>query len=467
MVGGFILGVIELKIKDEDRQSTLDMKKRVDTGEEYVTLFFSFDIVNSTQYKTIALKDSQQIIKNIFDKLEKLISGNIKHAKYWRTIGDEIIFYLQTSKKDDIKEAVDTIFSILNEMKKQISNCDIKLENSDLENYRYPDLISIKGTCWLALVGDTNNSLNRKYNTGFMLNDNRLEFQGHDIDVGFRVAKYTRKRRLALNFELAYILSEYKSCENKLHFIGYEVLKGVWNSRKYPIIWYHSNELKKLEQVSYEETNDNIIDNFENSFFYDEEDYCELTKNYNSNIDKFKNIKMRVLLKQICSNLNLTKKIEKIYSELNGKSIPGNDYIEGIKKEIHLVVICYNEEKNTIVCFKRKKDDKWDFGCITIDLENNDSDLEEKLKEEYLEKFKIIVEVKKIYRTYYIKKDFKKVVGLRFIGAIKDLPKEFSNPKYTEYCEVSLENYKDFQYIDQLEFEDIIFEILGNKHEVD
>lgn len=453
--------MVELDIKEIDRESTLNMRARVD--EEYVTLFFSFDIVNSTQYKTIALKDSQQIIKNIFDKLEKMIENNIPASKYWRTVGDEIIFYLQTSKKDEIKDSVDIIFSILNEIKNQISNGEIKLENSSIDHYRYPELISIKGTCWLALVGDTTNSLNRKYNTGFMLNDNRLEFQGHDIDIGFRVSKYTRKRRLALNFELAYILSEYKSCENKLHFVGYQILKGVWNSRKYPIIWYHTNELKKLIDIKYKETNDNIIENFENSFFYDEDDHCELTKNYNINKKNYRNIKISNLLKQICSNLNLNKKINKINQELNGKAIPDRDFIAGIKKEIHLVVICYNKKSNSIVCFKRSDDSYLDFGCIKIDIEKNDSNLEEKLKEEYLEQFNIDVNVGKIYRTFYINNNLKKVIGLRFIGDVSSIPETITNSKYSKIQEITIENYKDFEYIDPDEFKNIIFELLSKE----
>ena len=104
--------------------------------KKYVTLFFSFDIVNSTQYKTIALQNSINIIREIFREIETLMDENIQIMQYWRTIGDEIIFYLEVYKMEEILESIEIVFAILNRVRKDILNEKIKLNCFDT-NYRY------------------------------------------------------------------------------------------------------------------------------------------------------------------------------------------------------------------------------------------------------------------------------------------------------------------------------------------
>ncbi|MBU3841761.1 MAG: hypothetical protein IAA47_01975 [Candidatus Fusobacterium pullicola] len=295
--------------------------------KKYVTLFFSFDIVNSTQYKTIALQNSINIIREIFREIETLMDENIQIMQYWRTIGDEIIFYLEVYKMEEILESIEIVFAILNRVRKDILNEKIKLNCFDTNyRYKYPELISLKATAWLAIVSENDREAqNVKYKVGYMTNDKRLEFQGYDIDIGFRVAEYTRNRRFALSFELAYLISKYERYKDNLKFIGYRKMKGVWNQRKYPIIWYHNKHLKKLKDEENLDDNDFILEDFNKSFFYDEEEFCELTKEYISLnqevVDEKNSQEITHLLDKICQNLNLTKKIDEIYKTINEKNL--------------------------------------------------------------------------------------------------------------------------------------------------
>ncbi|MGL4866379.1 MAG: hypothetical protein ACRC4T_25075 [Cetobacterium sp.] len=445
-------------------------------NERYVTLFFSFDIVNSTQYKTIALKDSLKIIKKIFDEVEKLVVDNIEGIKYWRTIGDEIIFYLEIYKKNEILDSVEYIFAILNKVRKKILNGEIKIDEiQNKSQYRYPELISIKASAWLALVAeDGEKSLNIKYKTGYMTNDKRLEFQGHDIDIGFRVSEYTRNRRFALNFELAYLLSKYEVCKDNLKFIGYKKMKGVWNQRKYPIIWYHNKKLKMLKGEEGLSPDSFMIDGFEESFFYDEEDFCELTKEFNelnSNLEPKNYINEKKediskLLERICRNVNLINKLKEIESEIDNKDPANRSIVSGVVNEIHITVIC--KQLDNVILLKRSEEEKYDFGYIKVEIEKiGISDLKNYIETSYLEEFGLEVQIdEKIYTTYFVDKGSKRIMGLRFEGELQNQnieDKNLSHQKYNKIEKINKDNYKNYSYTEEKELVPLIEKILEQK----
>lgn len=441
----------------------------------YVTLFFSFDIVNSTQYKTIALHNSISIIRKIFQRIEELLSKNLDIIQYWRTIGDEIIFYLEVYKSSEIVESVEVVFAILNRIQREIHNGEIRLSHYDDDyNYKYPELISIKATAWLAVVSEdgTKNASNIKYNVGYMTNDNRLEFQGYDIDIGFRVAQYTRNRRFALSFELAYLISEYKKYQSNLKFIGYRKMKGVWNQRRYPIIWYHNTCLVKLHDEKDKEENLFVLPDFEESFFYDEDDFCELTKDYKdpdshfSKREKKKDIPL--LLQKIAANLNLEKKIQNIKNEMKDKDSRNRTTALDKRIELHISVIISKE--NQLLLFKRTQDQTYDFGYAKYPLNKLvNFEFPSILKDvtaKYLSDFGVNISINpNIFKYYNIEKTNKKIIGLRFKGT---LDSENENPihtishqKYTESQYISLENYKNFSYpTNANEFHEIITSVL-------
>lgn len=426
---------------------------------EFVTLFFSFDIVNSTKYKTIVLQDALIIINRLFEELDYLMKENIIGIQRWRTIGDEIIFYLEIYNEEEIIKAVEKAFGILNEMVYRIKNEKIQItKNNSERKYKYPEIISLKATCWLALVGnDMTKCKNVKYYSGGE-GDRRLEFLGHDIDIGFRVADHTRNRRMAVNFELAYMLYKNKATKNNLRIIGYEKLKGVWNERRYPIIWYHTEkaiDIGKTERSIESRT----LELFEESFFYDEEDYCTLTTKYQQNSNQ--NMLSIEQIPKIAKDQNLEKYLEKIKNEILNKR---ERLQSGIKaKETHFVAVCHDKQNDSLLGFVRN-DGKIDFGCININLMKLNEKLEDKIKKEYKELYNLEIEVKKIYRTFYLEKANKIVTGFRFVGLFSE--KEMKNfktdsPKYKKCFAINKENYLEQEYIDQKEFISIIEELLN------
>jgi len=78
----------ETEQKSDIEHNTQELNKDCDD----VLLFFSFDIVNSTLYKTI---NNYQWVYTI-DKILKLVKDKIKakipRAEVWRVFGDEIMF---------------------------------------------------------------------------------------------------------------------------------------------------------------------------------------------------------------------------------------------------------------------------------------------------------------------------------------------------------------------------------------
>ena len=65
------------------------------------------------------------------------------------------------------------------------------------------------------------------------------DFLGPDIDTGFRIGKCTQPGMLVVSVEMAELLSEAPGDVNPMigKIVGWEELKGVWNDKRYPVIW--------------------------------------------------------------------------------------------------------------------------------------------------------------------------------------------------------------------------------------
>ena len=66
-----------------------------------------------------------------------------------------------------------------------------------------------------------------------------------------------RDGRLALSFELAYLISQRTDTLSYLHIITYRRLKGVWKNKLYPIIWYHDPKAyleKYQKEIAFEDS---------------------------------------------------------------------------------------------------------------------------------------------------------------------------------------------------------------------
>lgn len=213
---------------------------------------------------------------------------------------------------------------------------------------------------------------------------------GQDIDTGFRIKKETQERRLVLSVELAEILSEKTEYLSNLNIITYKALKGVWRNRLYPIIWYHDS---KISGVSFEE-----------SFYYDETSYNQLSKEYflnrereDGNVTSYMFTEVHRALDKVIKDQRLEAKmrrISQIINETEGDFKAVENEFSNHLLEFHCAVVCCDIENKKVLIAKRK-DRKfltglWEFGCAKANTEEN---LNDSIKKEYKYDFGIDVEV--------------------------------------------------------------------------
>src|SRR5699024_6111703 len=113
-------------------------------------------------------------------------------------------------------------------------------------------------------------------------------------------------------------------------------LKGIWNNRAYPIIWYYDQR-----------QNDNVP--FEESFYYDEIQRTPLLQEYIENRKENNQFMMPMwmfsdvnkALEKLIQDLNLNQKLEKI-QDIIEKNSNDKKYIKSDTFELHIAAICYD-----------------------------------------------------------------------------------------------------------------------------
>lgn len=138
------------------------------------------------------------------------------------------------------------------------------------EESMYFDKIYVKTTIWIADVIDekiikTSEIENKINNIIFCPNSSsqkhEIDFLGSDIDLGFRISKFSHQNVLTLDAKLTYLLLHHKETikkeiEDCLKIVDYQMLKGVWRNHKYPIIWYCQKWEKDI--FRYDEQHDKL-----------------------------------------------------------------------------------------------------------------------------------------------------------------------------------------------------------------
>lgn len=373
----------------QNKESLMETKQ-----EQEVILFFSFDVVNSSLYKTINYYNWSTVLIRLFEKIKTSISFEIPNAELWRILGDEEIFIVRINNEDDISSYINKIYSTLISFSNDLKNGTFfdqfqNTQNFDSNLMRLQNVISLKAASWIAIVTDlseySNDSCIEEFDNIFVKYDSNytiFDFLGNDIDAGFRISKETCERRLVLSFELAYLLAD--TVPNFLNIITYKKLKGVWKNRLYPVIWYY--DPKKHNQVD-----------FKDSFYYDEHESNTLVEEYllnqskssseNTNIDHSEDVNR--VFKKILQDQNLSSKIEKINSTIHFTDNSIYTHIDKNLLELHCAVVCFNKTTKQIMIAKRSASRShypsfWEFGCAKGNLQE---DLAESLVKEYKQDF--------------------------------------------------------------------------------
>jgi hypothetical protein len=393
----------KIEKSEEQEKSACASFGEIETS--YLCLFYSFDIVNSTAYKSVTIW-WPVIIMELIQTIRKRVTGNqeLANSQMWRVIGDEVIFVLPIQNKTMLVSSIDSIFKLLQEMVRSLKNGNF-IENIDNQQAKkdtallkdQTQMLSLKCAAWIAAVSDSHNQANYYNNISFdypgtSQSPEMHEFLGRDIDAGFRVKQETMDRRLALSFELAYLLKDIR--RNCLYIIDYVRLKGVWENSLYPVVWYYNEEIIRSiyeNTDNYHEYNKSEY-SFANSFRYDETEGNDLVINYfargkmprkkkngskGSQSPRTQIEKDGVLLPsgmfsvdkafdKIARDRNLSFKMDYLKELFTDKVLIATS----IKKplELHLAVVCYDPETHKVMIARRSENHslnprKWDFGC--------------------------------------------------------------------------------------------------------
>ena len=329
--------------------------------------------------------------------IQKDVTKEIPQAQLWRVLGDEIIFFVTIRDIEEIYSTIDAIYGILvmtnvklkNE--KFFENIDAEFSHKEIEWMKKSNILAVQSAAWLAIILNGEDSVFSPYDNIFKkyrINESQQinEFLGQDIDTGFRIKKETQDRRLVVSVELAKILSDKTEYLSRLNIITYKILKGVWQNRLYPIIWYHDSKVSGVT--------------FEDSFYYDETTYSQLSKEYflnrerdDGDLTSYMFLDAHKALEKIIKDQKLGGKLKQIHQVIseteNDVRVVENEFDNRLL-EFHCAAVCCDVDNKRVLIAKRKNrkfySGLWEFGCAKASV---DKDLCESVKEDYKNDFGI------------------------------------------------------------------------------
>lgn len=434
-----------LSYEDDHWEDIFDDSKFYDG----VYLFFSFDLVNSTEFKSKYSEEWKKVFTRFYELVTNRMDKYHRRAFVWKYIGDEILFYLKVKSFEDIYQAP---INSLNIIKDVISSINQEVPKSK-------NILFIKGTLWISGVRYYNPRDNNEvdlevfkniaFSAGDMplwLDQQRIDFLGPDIDLGFRLSKFTQKRQLLISAELAYLLhrkngdisshgrqEDYRFDTNKCcKLIVLEQLKGIWNNRRYPIIWFNTEW-----DFDYDEYLDSKLVRIIN----DKEElvFCDYIPKVFVDLGKI-------------DELEKTIKYIETLAQDDSKHIKYNISKEKLA-EVHCAAICLDSQGRVMLAkrpsTKNRLQGKWEFGCGQLEMNQN---IEECLRSNYKNDFNAKLDfledspVPVTTYTVYVNEEERKVPGILFFAIIlnpEEVTKDFNRSKHDEVVFVTMEQLKN------------------------
>jgi hypothetical protein len=366
-------------------------------------LFYSFDLVNATQFKDRNPRDWVEKFQYFYTRLQEKITEAAYFVnadtvspsiKLWKSIGDELVFYQRVHSEKDLFFAPVLAYRIVDDF----SNWMKEAFRNNLDEL---NILGLKSAVWVAhLNSELNEQVKNiivqidRFGNGERPNelqpDLPVDFLGPDIDLGFRLTKFTYKSRVVISADLAYFLRFFSSrimywsvtekgnpilgpydVSKRLKIINFEKLKGVWNNRYYPIIWYCEDWLKFS---SYEEHLDFPL----SKLLWEKKHYKieyldEVFKEANSR-ERFR--EMKQLIKELAHKNELPSVVRKSSAEVHCATI-----VLDLENEKALIVK-RDSSKNSL-------GDHWEFGCSQI---TNNLKLLDNIKKDYKSDFNLDIE---------------------------------------------------------------------------
>lgn len=358
--------------QSENNELIKESKKDKDISQKQYSglyVFISFDLVNSTQYKSIE-QNWPNLINGFYDQtaLELEKCDSTETLNVWKYIGDEILFFGKVMDPNNLIRLPKDVMKVLNIVNEYIFN---KFEESR-------GLLGIKATIWCAQITQFREDTDTKKRQNYLLEKRRInsydnsdtppavvyDFLGPDIDAGFRLAKQcARKNQVVVSAELSYLIMSHiiklTEEEQVLEFNKYRILdlvslKGIWHGRQYPVIWYREQWEKGV--FEYDQSSE------EYSFYRE-----RYSKGDGNHFDTYS------FLKYIMISIGKAE-INNKYSEIITESTQ-DELLDlhplAIKNpvEIHLVAVIFDKNGKVLLLKrgnKKSNKDKFDFGCVNL-----------------------------------------------------------------------------------------------------
>lgn len=488
----------ELKRKIIEIASDFSKEIAADRKEhDGVYMFFSFDLENSTRFKSSYPDKWRCLIETFYEITKRTFKGNLE-KKYdkdeqhdidtnynkfgvWKLIGDEILFYKKVDNLEELFFNVKATYYTLEEVYELLcSNEELNQNNKDIIKAN----IDIKAAVWIAKCEqacdgrDSNtiymNSLSNNPELDIAANSlgehfRQIDFLGPDIDEGFRISKCCSKRKVTVSAKLAYaiycISKEKYNLDNKgekyifsdidrrsinsfFKIVQYKKLKGIWAGRLYPIILY-THKWDKQDEV----------------FEYDEYFSNEIVKSiYTMQLEKASKIEF---LNKIFDDLNRKDEVEDIIQNIIQKMSEKKDNTENsmvtkrkgyVNSEVHCVAMCFNDDKVLILkrSSQRRMPNLWECGCGKI---NNNESWENCLENEYKELIGVDIEIDENpipVASFKLEKDNVIVPGIIFLAKLKSTNLKIKESKFSE------SSWKTIDEIRQMKEDEFVPDLKAN-----
>jgi len=234
-----------------------------------VYLFLSVDMDNSTAFKSTEPR-WPYVIHKFYEDVVREIRIVCPRFNVWKYIGDEVTFWRRVDPGDDVGRLVADTHAALGRIRANLDSIE------DHHRVKTRNVVSAKATIWAAAAEFVNHAnLHRDLKAGYR-HPNRIiidehilgvterehagqvriyDFIGPDIDIGFRTSHFAHRGFLLVSAGLAHALLSEAGAQaaERMKIVSYERLKGVWNDRPYPIVWYTDDWTDIADQFYYDE----------------------------------------------------------------------------------------------------------------------------------------------------------------------------------------------------------------------
>lgn len=421
--------ILEQMVDSRDKQKKdLDSESKYEEDKAYIEgiyIFVSFDLVNSTLFKSRHMELWPGFISTFYETVaEEFAVGRYRDGlgkmklegsplsgyetavlqtggfQLWKLVGDEVLLYHKLVSKEefyqtilfiDLKRKVLIEKTICNYLKKVFPKGNYKAISGEAVQERqeeysrlFRQYFAVRTTAWCGSCASNESGISlRKPNVIYdqmrlnneeVLPSNRLDFLGPDMDEGFRLCEYAEKNKFILTPKLVYLLYRlFRNDKDKrslldmnFKIVNYVSMKGVWEHRLYPILMF----------CQHDPDSQTPIESWKHQFEYDAFEASQLYINIEKYGEDF-----------VTNSQFSVKNLEKIYNDIVRenemrdmedvfinqekamKSISG-EWAKLLDKrppkfEFHISCLCYNRRRRKYWVTNHNTHG-WSFGCISI-----------------------------------------------------------------------------------------------------